>query len=87
MLDEEPGRDVASPSIEADRLRAIGGGVASSRSSSESSKTKDWWSLYCFCTSRAALGERRIAGGRASSMSIAICERLNHGIWKKENRM
>ena len=37
--DEEAGRDVDSPSIEADRLRAIGGGAASSRSSSDSSKT------------------------------------------------
>jgi hypothetical protein len=39
MPEAEPGRDVASPSMEADRLRAIGGGAASSRSSSDSSKT------------------------------------------------
>ena len=38
-LERDVGLLSCSPSIEADRLRAIGGGAASSSSSSESSKT------------------------------------------------
>jgi hypothetical protein len=73
--EEETGRGVGSPDRSrliklVDRLRAIGGGAVSSSSSSESSNTNVRNSRV-FCASRAALGERRMAGGSASSTSIA----------------
>jgi hypothetical protein len=81
MLDEEkPGREVGSLDSSrlitlVDRLRAIGGGAVSSSSSSDSSKTNVRCSRV-FCASRAALGERRMAGGSASSTSMAALDEL-----------